>query len=177
MAKFKNIRMKKAGGGTRLQRVQVLKSGKFKFVKNRGKGTRGSTISTKVTRSRASSKSKGGVTTARRRRRAAKRARAKKNTTIPVALVLGGGTGTVITVKDTWNAWKNGGAKKAFRKVVLRMTGLDIEKRPGDTDFWRPMEAYFTLGWGTGQLVHWAVGKKMGVNKALGAAKVPWLRV
>ncbi len=29
-----NIRIKKPGGGTRMQRVQVLKSGKFKFIKN-----------------------------------------------------------------------------------------------------------------------------------------------
>ncbi len=28
------IRIKKPGGGTRMQRVQVLKSGKFKFIKN-----------------------------------------------------------------------------------------------------------------------------------------------
>jgi len=34
MAKFKNIRIKKRGGGTRMQRVKVLASGKFKFVKN-----------------------------------------------------------------------------------------------------------------------------------------------
>lgn len=34
MAKYKDIRVKKAGGGTRLQRVQVLASGKYKFVKN-----------------------------------------------------------------------------------------------------------------------------------------------
>jgi len=34
MAKFKNIRIRKKGGGSRLQRVQVLKSGKYKFVKN-----------------------------------------------------------------------------------------------------------------------------------------------
>ena len=31
---YKNIRIKKRGGGTRLQRVQVLASGKYKFVKN-----------------------------------------------------------------------------------------------------------------------------------------------
>jgi len=31
---IKNIRIKKPGGGTRMQRVEVLKSGKFKFVKN-----------------------------------------------------------------------------------------------------------------------------------------------
>ena len=38
MPTFKNIRIKKRGGGTRLQRVQVLKSGKYKFVKNLVKG-------------------------------------------------------------------------------------------------------------------------------------------
>jgi len=36
MPTFKNIRIKKRGGGTRLQRVQVLASGKYKFVKNTG---------------------------------------------------------------------------------------------------------------------------------------------
>lgn len=34
MPKFRNIRIKKPGGGTRIQRAQVLKSGKLKFVKN-----------------------------------------------------------------------------------------------------------------------------------------------
>jgi len=34
MVTFKNITIKKRGGGTRLQRVKVLASGKFKFVKN-----------------------------------------------------------------------------------------------------------------------------------------------
>ena len=43
MPKYKTIRIKKAGGGTRLQKVQVLASGKYKFVKNstkRRKSTR-----------------------------------------------------------------------------------------------------------------------------------------
>ncbi len=34
MATYKNIRIPKRGGGSRLQRVQVLASGKYKFVKN-----------------------------------------------------------------------------------------------------------------------------------------------
>jgi len=34
MANFKNIRMKKPGGGSRMQRVKVLASGKYRFVKN-----------------------------------------------------------------------------------------------------------------------------------------------
>jgi len=35
MTKFKVITIKKRGGGTRKQRVQVMSSGKFKFVKNK----------------------------------------------------------------------------------------------------------------------------------------------
>ena len=35
---LKTIRIKKAGGGTRLQKVKVLASGKYRFVKNTTKG-------------------------------------------------------------------------------------------------------------------------------------------
>jgi hypothetical protein len=35
---LKTIRIKKPGGGTRLQKVQVLASGKYRFVKNTTKG-------------------------------------------------------------------------------------------------------------------------------------------
>ncbi len=38
MPKFRNIRIKKPGGGFRMQRAQVLKSGKLKFVKNVKRG-------------------------------------------------------------------------------------------------------------------------------------------
>jgi len=48
MPTFKNIRIKMRGGKTRLQRVQVLASGKYKFVKNLTKG--------RATRRRASPK-------------------------------------------------------------------------------------------------------------------------
>ena len=37
MPKYKTIRIKKPNGETRLQRVQVLASGKYKFVKNVGR--------------------------------------------------------------------------------------------------------------------------------------------
>jgi hypothetical protein len=38
MVTYKNIRIPKRGGGSRLQRVKVLKSGKYQFVKNLTKG-------------------------------------------------------------------------------------------------------------------------------------------
>jgi len=65
MAKYKNIRIKKKGGGTRLQRVQVLASGKYKFVKNTGtaktskrKSTKRKSTKNKKTRGKRMAKSK-----------------------------------------------------------------------------------------------------------------------
>jgi hypothetical protein len=58
MPKFKNIRVKMKGGKSRLQRVKVLASGKYKFVKNIGrKVKRKSTSRT----SRRSKTKKGGT--------------------------------------------------------------------------------------------------------------------
>ena len=59
---FKNIRIKMKGGKTRTQRVKVLASGKYKFVKNI-KSKRSTTKSRKSTPKRSKSKSasrKGG---------------------------------------------------------------------------------------------------------------------
>lgn len=55
---YKNIRIPVRGGGSRLQRVQVLKSGKYKFVKNLTKSRSGSRTTTKQTK-----KKSGGRTT------------------------------------------------------------------------------------------------------------------
>jgi len=41
MAKFKNIKIKMKGGKSRIQRVMVLASGKFRFVKNKRKSSPG----------------------------------------------------------------------------------------------------------------------------------------
>ena len=60
MPKYKTIRIKKPNGGTRLQRVQVLASGKYKFVKN-------STKSRKTTTKRRKSTRKGMVRKTARR--------------------------------------------------------------------------------------------------------------
>jgi len=50
----KTIRIKKRGGGTRLQRVKVLASGKFKFIKNKAKSVK----KTIVKRRKSSKKSR-----------------------------------------------------------------------------------------------------------------------
>lgn len=64
---FKNIRIKKRGGGTRLQRVRVLKSGKFRFVKNLKKTVkRATTRKTKTTKRRKSNPKRGNRKMGRR---------------------------------------------------------------------------------------------------------------
>ena len=56
MPTFKNIRIKMKGGKTRLQRVQVLASGKYKFVKNLTKRRASPrTVSPKVRKRRTAS--------------------------------------------------------------------------------------------------------------------------
>lgn len=74
MVKYKNIRVKMKGGKSRLQRVKVLASGKYKFVKNIGRKA------TRRTRRKSNpSRKRGGRRMARRYRRG--RRRGGKNST------------------------------------------------------------------------------------------------
>jgi hypothetical protein len=75
LVKYKNIRIKKKGGGYRTQRVQVLASGKYKFVKNKK-------TSTKRTKAKKSSPTRRKKTVARRKSK--KGRRAKRYTTISI---------------------------------------------------------------------------------------------
>ena len=76
MTTYKNIRIPKRGGGTRLQRVQVLASGKYKFVKNVGGRT------TKKKKSGSSKPTKKVTKTAKKKRRRGRRS-------IPLAPLIG----------------------------------------------------------------------------------------
>ena len=72
MPKYKNIRVKKPNGGYRTQRVQVLASGKYKFVKNKGRSTtkRKRTYTKPARRRRTTTKKRtGGTSMARRKRK------------------------------------------------------------------------------------------------------------
>lgn len=61
MPTYKNIRIKMKNGKTRLQRVQVLASGKYKFVKNLPKGKSKTTKKLTTTRKRSSKKKVSNV--------------------------------------------------------------------------------------------------------------------
>lgn len=76
MAKYKNIKIKKKGGGYRTQRVMVLKSGKYRFVKNKS--------------SRSSKKTNPSKKTTRRKRNVVKKKkRRSRKFTIPLAPIAG----------------------------------------------------------------------------------------
>lgn len=67
MATYKNIRIKMKGGKSRLQRVKVLASGKYKFVKNLTK--RGRKTPTRRTRRKSNPGRKRGVRRMARKKR------------------------------------------------------------------------------------------------------------
>ncbi len=97
------IRIKKPGGGTRMQRVNVLKSGKFKFIKN-VKGT----ATPKAKKAAAKPQGKKARTSPGRRKPMARRKTSMVNRLInlgllafafsrPLAILFGGGfTATAI---------------------------------------------------------------------------------
>jgi len=101
---FKNIRIKKRGGGTRLQRVQVLASGKYKFVKNKG-----STKSRKSSKSKSKPKKRRNYSLARRRRG---RKRSYSKPKIPLAIVGGVIVAATSVFPDISSGNVNGVAKK-----------------------------------------------------------------
>jgi len=73
----KTIRIKKRGGGTRLQRVKVLASGKFKFIKNKSKSVKKAIVKRrKTTKTRRKSQQRN--TTKRRSKSVAKKSRRRR---------------------------------------------------------------------------------------------------
>lgn len=163
MATYKNIRMKKRGGGTRLQRVQVLASGKYKFVKNLTKGKTSGKSSSK--KSKKSSSKKGVKKTG------------KRNFTIPTALASGVALGFVIKPDPSWyspyEAVKAGRLDIAIKNYATNMigyradTGAIFDTKIGMKGLWA------LLG---GFLIH-KLATKLGLNRALGRAGIPYLRV
>ena len=164
MVRFKNITVKKRGGGSRKQRVQVLKSGKFKFVKNLR---------------RSKSNPKKGKTKKRRSRRMAKRKRRRSSSmTIPLAPILGLVGGFVIPA--TWQGQSPlslimaGRFPDAIEGLMSNYTGLN--PRTGQFRIEDLMHGVGSLV--LGGMVHKFVGgKPLNINAMLGRAGVPIIRI
>jgi len=154
---YKNIRIPKRGGGTRLQRVEVLKSGKYKFVKN------------------VPSKSKKNIKTKQKTR--SKRKVGKRKFSIPIAPVLGiaaGMTGIPSGyVRSPAEYIMRGDIEGTLNTMKSNYLGLS---KKGDFDLKR-----LAVGVGPmiiGLLVHKFVGgEPFNLNRMLATAGVPVVRI
>ena len=136
MPKYKNIRIKKRGGGTRLQRVQVQASGKYKFVKNTG--TRSST-------KRKTSKRKVNKTAKRRRRYKKKTNRKSTKRRIPLSVITSATTALYAAPQPGWSSvMTNIQARNipgALQSLLASYTGILLPLGGQQTFAFNPMEA------------------------------------
>jgi len=165
MAKFKNITVKKRGGGTRLQRVQVLASGKYKFVKNPSKRAH------KTPNPRPKKARK-----VRRRMARRKRSRRSRSLTIPLATVSG-----ALAMIGTPNPSGSSILENAF---AGDMNGLMYNLRERFTCV--DNTGAFRFDWiipHYGPLIFGALiskfvgGAPLNLNRKLAAHKIPFLRI
>ena len=104
----------------------------------------------------------------RYRSRPKARRRSKAGFTIPLAVV----GGLVPLAVFAMEGYQVGGATNAIRRTAQRLTGYDST---ANVFIWKELMA----GWGpilTGFLVHKLAGK-LGVNRALGKAGIPFIRI
>lgn len=95
---------------------------------------------------------------------------AKKKAQFTVSLA--SAAGFVPLAKTAYDGYQFGGITTAMNEVTLAMTGYDPQRR-----VWRAanlMKGAVPIG--LGLLVH-KIASKLGVNRALGRAKIPFLRV
>lgn len=152
---YKNIRIKKRGGGSRLQRVQVLASGKYKFVKNLTKS------SSKSTSKKSKSKGKGGKV-------------GKKNSggiKVPILMIAGvGGAFTAKTptgrtlIKDI----QDGNIENFIYDAKEIFLGIDANGK-FQPDFARRGIVPLVAG-----VVGHILASKLGINRALSQAQRGW---
>jgi len=165
MPTYKNIKIKKRGGGTRIQRVQVLASGKYKFVKNTSKSSNKSKSTKRKTK-------KGSRKVAKKNKNSKKR-----KFTVPGALVAGVALGFVIKPAPNWDspyeAAKRGAYDTAIKNYATNMIGYRADTGAifDTTIGLKGLKAL--IG---GFLIH-KVASVIGLNRALGRAGVPYLRV
>ncbi len=141
------IRIKKPGGGTRAQRVKVLASGKFKFIKN-VKGA----AKPKTRKTAAKPRGKARRTSPGRRKTMARRKMSLPNRIInaglfalsfarPLAIILGGGnteqkmrtivseaTGGVIAISGAKGKFDSGTALRFYGPAVAAFALFEVKK-------------------------------------------------
>lgn len=99
-----------------------------------------------------------------------KKVRRKSQFTVPIAVVAGLG----VPAGRLWNDWqKYGDINIITREIGQFMTGFDWTTGKWN---WQPLK-YGALPVAVGMMVHKIIGGRLGVNAALGRAKIPFLRL
>jgi len=143
MPKYKNIRVKKPNGGYRTQRVQVLASGKYKFVKN--KGTKRATKARRRS-VRAAPARRRRTYVARRKKRGGGRRK---------GIRIGATAGMIAGLYATYQEYKANGTTG----VVKALTGYSI---PNGTWNWKDARGAIPMIAGVGLSM---VASKVGLNR------------
>lgn len=157
MVKFKNIRIKMKGGKSRLQKVKVLASGKYKFVKNVKSRSKKLTKSSKKTKRRKTN-------LARRKRR-----RGRRKFTIPIAPIVGLAAG----MAEPIDAAINGDIQGAINGLKWNYLGIGHDGRFEPAAMTKGL-----LPLVLGLLVHKFVGgAPLNLNRTLANAGVPFIRI
>jgi len=99
-----------------------------------------------------------------------KRRYRKPKTTIPVAVVVGG----FPLIASVIRGWRNETFRGAGKEALFALTGVDIDNTP---HFQPGFMVNGTIPLVAGVLIHKFIGGSMGVNRALGRAHVPLLRI
>ena len=156
---FKNIKIKMKGGKSRLQRVKVLASGKYKFVKN---------ITKKLSKS-SSVKSKTNPKKVYKKM-AKNKSRRSRKFTIPLAPIAGLAAGMSIPVGKAMA----GDYQGALDEVAWAYCGI----HPVTKQFEARGLMYGTIPLIIGALVHKFVGgPPLNLNRMLASANVPLIRI
>ena len=168
MPTFKNIRLKKRGGGTRLQRVKVLKSGKFKFVKNLKKSVG------KRLKSRGKPKNKKRRKTASlKRSRRSVNVRMGRKLNLPLALIGGLSAGIVPAIMKA----VNGDLLGAADELAFNYAGV-AGVAGGNPHFNIEGFKKGLLPLIVGALVHKFVGgAPLNINRTLASSGIPFIRI
>lgn len=95
--------------------------------------------------------------------------RRRSGTTIPLAVL----AGFLPMASDAWSGFLTGGPQGFSNSLVAKTTGYDISN--GEFRWEHVRTGIFPIVMGI--LVHKLVGNRLGINRALGSARIPLLRL
>ena len=167
---FKNIKIKKKGGGTRTQRVKVLASGKYKFVPNIGKNSPASTKKSKKSSNPRSSKKKTGKV----KKMTKKKRRRNNSITVPLAIIAPLAAGLAEPISNMVFNPTPETITGSLNHIGVIYTGYNAV----EGSFQPEMLNRGLLPLIIGAIVHKFVGgAPLNVNRMLARAKVPFIRI